>query len=91
MSIQRWSIEHESEFFQDDTGDLVTYEDHLATHAYDEAAEIDLFAIAMVQSGRCAAVNVVYDDKDEDGFHAFKAAWDVWKACAMSRAKRFGA
>lgn len=89
MSIKRWSIEDASEYSEDDTGDMVTYVDHAASHAFDEAAEINLFAIAMVQSGRCAATKVVTEDMDEDGFHAFKAAWDVWKACAMSRARRF--
>lgn len=80
MSIQRWSIEDASEYYEDGTGDMVTYADHIASHAYDEAKERELF-------------ESTYDhprEKDSEGQYQYaidRAAWAGWSACAKSRAR----
>lgn len=65
-------------------GEYVEYADHIASHAYDEAKEREPFAEAMVGLGRCNHVNAVLSDDD---FYHFKSDWEVWKACAKSRAR----
>lgn len=52
--------------------------------AYDEDKEREPFAEAMVELGRCNHVNAVLSDDD---FYHFKSDWEVWKACAKSRAR----
>lgn len=52
--------------------------------SYDEAKEREPFAKAMVELGRCNHVNAVLSDDD---FYHFKSDWEVWKACAKSRAR----
>ena len=69
----------------DFTGEqCVLLSDHVASHAYDEAKEREPFAEAMVELGRCNHVNAVLSDDD---FYHFKSDWEVWKACAKSRAR----
>lgn len=53
-------------------------------NSYDEAKEREPFAKAMVELGRCNHVNAVLSDDD---FYHFKSDWEVWKACAKSRAR----
>ena len=51
---------------------------------YEEAKEREPFSEAMVELGRCNHVNAVLSDDD---FYHFKSDWEVWKACAKSRAR----
>lgn len=64
--------------------DMVSAAPALKIPAYDEAKERELFARAMVELGRCNHVNAVLSDDD---FYHFKSDWQVWKACAKSRAR----
>lgn len=90
MSIQRWSIEDASEYYEDGTGDMVTYADHISSHAYDEAKERELFeAYALEILGP-------YFMKPQDcltrsgGTYTYgqpATAWCAWQACAKSRAR----
>lgn len=83
MSIERFDYEAQGMATSPD-GEYVDYKDHIASHAYDEAKEREPFAEAMVELGRCNHVNAVLSDDD---FYHFKSDWEVWKACAKSRAR----
>lgn len=85
----------ESSFVRPGEIQVVGYKEHLADIsrlldtqdkilAYDEAKEREPFARAMVELGRCNHVNAVLSDDD---FYHFKSDWEVWKACAKSRAR----
>ena len=91
MSIQRWSIEDESEYYEDGTGDMVTYADHIASHAYDEAKERKLFEVFHTIASGLEGTDLETEfDRKEDGEYIYMMAadgWKYWKACAKSRAR----
>lgn len=75
---------------KDRRGSMVTHDDHVASHAYDEAKEQALFEAAMP-----TPLGVHWDSRHErymvrGSFYleclSYQGAWTGWKACAMSRA-----
>jgi len=83
MGIKRYSAAYRSTN-ECDEGFYVLHEDHVASHAYDEAKERELFANAMHEMGRCSSVSGVLDD---GGLYYFKSEWEIWQACAKSRSR----
>lgn len=87
MSIQRWSIEDASEYYEDGTGDMVTYADHIASHAYDEAKERELFEAYASKHYRLQELPLDFDDGEYTEPET-QYSWESWEACAKSRARR---
>jgi hypothetical protein len=63
--------------------DMISAAPPVEIPAYDEAKERELFANAMHDMGRCSSVSGVLDD---GGLYYFKSEWEIWQACAKSRA-----
>ena len=70
-------------------GEYVKYADHIASHAYDEAKERDLFEGCnpiprgvewSLKSSRYIGAS------DHFAISVYQSGWDGWKACAKSRA-----
>ncbi len=89
MSIERFDYEMQGMVSSPD-GEYVDYKDHIASHAYDEAKERELFeAFALEILGP-------YFMRPQDcltrsgGTYTYgqpATAWCAWQACAKSRAR----
>jgi hypothetical protein len=70
-------------------GNWVDYDDHLASHAYDEEKERALFEAYMLTD--CDPYHLRICPQTGYYENAFIISkWDGWKACAKSRAKAAG-
>ena len=69
-------------FVKEDDGDIVSYKQHLESHAYDEAKERELFELE-----RFKTVPAYRKENGEYKDFMDEEQWFGWKSCAKSRAR----
>jgi len=92
MTIQRWSANwHMEMFYKSPHGDHVNFDDHVASHAFDEAKERELFEAAAIADAEEQGIEPDGMIVGEDGDYVnsnVQIAWWGWKSCAKSRAAK---
>ncbi len=84
--IKRLRIDMDGCTQQDDDGDYVTHADHLASHAFDEAVEREMFEAEYPDLTKTRSVG----SPDIYWSAMTQNRWADWVRCAKSRAKRAG-